>query len=166
VFGVRKMGLHAGTLRRLLSKGRGGLKILDKGITLSVPARGVRARAGALAIGRSLFILLLAVLMNLSFSQPKSYAWKNHSMNLKLYAHNQIKDWSEFECYVELIHRESSWRYWVRNGSHTGLGQMRSEWYGQLSPRKQIKAHLKYIDHRYEGSACKALKHLLRKGWH
>ena len=99
-------------------------------------------------------------------SLDTSYAWKNHSMNLKLYAHNQIKDWSEFECYVELIHRESSWRYWVRNGSHTGLGQMRSEWYGKLPPRKQIRVHLKYLDHRYQGSACKALRHMEKVGWH
>ena len=139
---------------------------LDKGVTLSVPARGVRARAGALAIGRSLFILLAGLLINFSFSVSNSYAWKNHSMNLKLYAHNQIKEWSEFECYVELIYRESSWNYKARNGSHYGLGQVRSTWYRDLSPRKQIKAHLRYIDHRYDGSACKALDHLLRKGWH
>ena len=131
-----------------------------------MPARGVGARAGALAIGRSLFILLFAVLINLLISVPNSFAWKNHSMNLKLYAMNEIKEWSEFECYVELIHRESSWRYWAKNGSHYGLGQMRSTWYRDLSPRKQIKAHLRYLDHRYDGSPCKALTHLYRKGWH
>ncbi len=38
--------------------------------------------------------------------------------------------------------------------------------YRDLTPRKQIKAHLDYLDHRYEGSACKALRHLIRKGWH
>ena len=134
--------------------------------TLSVLTRGVGARAGALAIGRRLFIAFASLLIINLISVQNAYGWKNHSMNLKLYAHNQIKDWSEFECYVELIHRESSWRYWVRNGSHTGLGQMRSEWYGKQSPRKQIRVHLNYIKHRYEGSACKALSHLQRVGWH
>lgn len=138
----------------------------DKHVTLSVPARGVGARAGALAIGRPLFILLFAVLINLSISVPNGFAWKNHSMNLKVYAMNQINEWSEFECYVELIHRESTWNYKARNGSHYGLGQMRSEWYRDLTPRKQIKAHLAYLNHRYEGSPCKALNHLYRKGWH
>lgn len=139
---------------------------LDEHDTLSLPACGVRARAGAVASGRALFITLSALLILNSIALPNSYAWKNHSMNLKLYAHNQIQEWSEFECYVELIYRESSWNYKARNGSHYGLGQVRSTWYRDLSPRKQIKAHLRYIDHRYEGSACKALDHLLRKGWH
>ena len=142
------------------------MNLLDNRVTLSLPAGGVGARAGAVATGRALFITLLAFLIINPFSQPNSYAWKNHSMNLKLYAHNEIKDWTEFECYVELIHRESSWRYWVRNGSHTGLGQMRSEWYGKQSPRKQIRVHLKYLDHRYDGSPCKALRHMRRVGWH
>ena len=134
--------------------------------TLSVLTRGVGARAGALAIGRRLFIAFASLLIINLISVQNAYGWKNHSMNLKLYAHNQIKDWSEFECYVELIHRESTWNHKAKNGSHYGLGQMRSTWYKDLSPRKQIKAHLRYLDHRYEGSACKALSHLQRVGWH
>lgn len=138
----------------------------DSRVTLSVPTRGVGARAGALALGRLLFIILLGLFINLLISVPDSYAWKNHSMNLKLYAHNEIKNWTEFECYVELIHRESTWNYKAKNGSHYGLGQMRSTWYRDLSPRKQIKAHLRYLDHRYQGSPCKALRHLVQVGWH
>lgn len=138
----------------------------DKHVTLSVPTRGVGARAGALAIGRPLFIILLGLFISLSSSVQKSYGWKDHSMNLKLYAHNEIKDWSEFECYVQLIYKESTWNYKARNGSHYGLGQMRSAWYGTLSPRKQIKAHLRYIEHRYDGSPCKAFRHFQRVGWH
>lgn len=139
---------------------------LDMRATLSGICRGTEPRGRGLASGRSVFISVLLILILSQQGLAASHGWKNHSMNLKLYAHNQIKDWSEFECYVELIHRESSWRYWVRNGSHTGLGQMRSEWYGKLSPRKQIKAHLRYLDHRYDGSACKALSHMDRVGWH
>ena len=89
------------TTRRLTC---GYVNGLDSHVTLSVPTRGVGARAGALAIGRSLFIILLGLFISLSNSVQNAYAWKNHSMNLKLYAHNQIKDWTEFECYVELIH--------------------------------------------------------------
>lgn len=136
------------------------------GITLSLPACGDRARAGAVAMGRALFITLLALFISFQLSPKDSHAWKNHSMNLKLYAHNEIKEWTEFECYVELIHRESTWNYLAKNGSHYGLGQMRSTWYRDLSPRKQIKAHLRYIEHRYQGSPCKALRHLVRVGWH
>ena len=87
-------------------------------------------------------------------------------MNLKLYAYNKM-DWSEFQCYNWLIHKESRWDYRARNGSHYGLGQMRSTWYRDLSPKKQIDAHIKYIRHRYkDGGACAALHHLETKGWH
>ena len=151
------------TTRRLTC---GYVNGLDYRATLSVPTRGVGARAGALAIGRPLFITLLALFIILSNSVQNAYGWKNHSMNLKLYAHNQIKDWTEFECYVELIYKESTWNYKARNGSHYGLGQMRSTWYRDLSPRQQIKAHLRYIEHRYDGSPCKALRHFKKVGWH
>ena len=146
--------------------GASKLNLLDRRVTLSLPACGVRARAGAVAMGRALFITLLALFISFEVSLKDSYAWKNHSMNLKLYAHNEIKDWNEFECYVELIHRESTWNYLAKNGSHYGLGQMRSTWYRDLSPRKQIKAHIKYIEHRYQASPCKALRHLISVGWH
>ena len=85
-------------------------------------------------------------------------------MNLKLYAYNKM-DWSEFQCYNWLIYKESRWNPKARNGSHRGLGQMRSEWYGTLSPKKQIDVHIKYIRHRY-ADACAALHHLETKGWH
>ena len=86
-------------------------------------------------------------------------------MNLKLYAYNQMS-WKQFECYNWLIHKESSWNPKARNGSHYGLGQMRSTWYRDLSPKKQIKAHIRYLKHRYDGCACEALHHLERWGWH
>lgn len=134
--------------------------------TLSVPARGVRARAGALASVRGLFIIL-AVLLIISLNSVQSAsAYKNHTMNLKLYAHNEIKDWDQFICYIDLIHAESRWNYKAKNGSHYGLGQMRSEWYRDLTPRQQIKAHLRYIDHRYKGKPCLALGHFVKWGWH
>lgn len=86
-------------------------------------------------------------------------------MNLKLYAYNQMS-WKQFECYNWLIHKESSWNPKARNGSHYGLGQMRSTWYRDLSPKQQIKAHIRYLKHRYDGCACEALHHLERWGWH
>ena len=86
-------------------------------------------------------------------------------MNLKLYAYNQMS-WKQFECYNWLIHKESSWNPKARNGSHYGLGQMRSTWYRDLSPKQQIRAHIRYLKHRYDGCACEALAHLERRGWH
>jgi hypothetical protein len=87
--------------------------------------------------------------------------------NAKLYAHNLIDDWNEFVCFNELIHRESSWRFWAKNGSHYGLGQMRSTWYRDLTPRQQIRATLKYIDARYDGQICDgALASSFKRGWY
>jgi hypothetical protein len=86
-------------------------------------------------------------------------------MNLKLYAYNQMS-WKQFECYNWLIHKESNWNPKARNGSHYGLGQMRSTWYRDLNGYQQIRAHLRYLGHRYNGDACLALSHLERKGWH
>jgi hypothetical protein len=87
-------------------------------------------------------------------------------MNLKLYAYN-LMSWNEFQCFNWLIIKESNWNPKARNGSHYGLGQMRSVWYKELSPRGQIKATIKYISHRYgAGGSCKALTHFEKYGWH
>jgi hypothetical protein len=86
------------------------------------------------------------------------------NMNLKLYAYNLLS-WKEFECFNWLIYKESRWNYKAVNGSHYGLGQMRSTWYRDLSPKGQIKASIKYISHRY-GDSCRALDHFELRGWH
>jgi hypothetical protein len=142
---------------------------LDKHDTLSCdPTRGSQAQARGCAFGHSyikLPFVILIIIVLLSINTSGAYAYKNHSMNLKLYAHNEIKNWKQFECYNRLIFKESSWNYKARNGSHYGLGQMRSTWYGTLTPRKQIKAHLRYIEHRYS-TPCKAERHFNRVGWH
>jgi hypothetical protein len=127
-----------------------------------------RLRGSALrgrALGRS--IVILAVLMTVSFAAPvKAYSQKPlNIMNIKLYAYNKLT-WEQMQCYNELIHHESRWNYKAKNGSHYGLGQMRSRWYGTLNPYRQIDAHLRYIKHRYDGCACAALEHWENKGWH
>ena len=102
--------------------------------------------------------LVAAVLTNINTTPSKA------DMNLKLYAYNQMS-WKEFECFNWLIHYESRWNPKARNGSHYGLGQMRSTWYRDLSPQGQVMASIKYIRHRY-GDSCKALTHFEHKGWH
>jgi hypothetical protein len=136
---------------------------LDSHAKLEAPVGGQSPKTGALFKATGLFI---ALWISFIFAplQP-AFAYKNHSMNLKLYAHNELKNWTQFECYVILIHHESRWDYKAKNGSHYGLGQMKSQWYRDLKPRQQIKAHLKYIENRYS-TACKALKHFEKKRWH
>ena len=138
-------------------------KILDKGFTLRTEG-GARRQPVAERLGQPFVFRLMtltvvaAVLTNINTTPSKA------DMNLKLYAYNQMS-WKEFECFNWLIHYESRWNPKARNGSHYGLGQMRSTWYRDLSPKGQIQASIKYIHHRY-GNACKALDHFNRKGWH
>jgi hypothetical protein len=80
----------------------------------------------------------------------------NYSIDhLKLYAHSRILDYKEFQCFNKIITKESRWSYTARNGSHYGLGQMRSKHYRDLDPFRQIDASLRYITNRYQ-SSCNA----------
>ena len=68
----------------------------------------------------------------------------NYSIDhLKLYAHSRILDYKEFQCFNKIITKESRWSYTARNGSHYGLGQMRSKHYRDLDPFRQIDATIK-----------------------
>lgn len=140
---------------------------LDKASMLRGLARAAsRFSSQAKRIGGRSMLLAFAALafIHTPANSSESKAWFNDVMNLKLHAINLIDDWDQALCFIDVIHRESSWRYWVRNGSHYGLGQMRSTWYRDLTPRKQIEASIKYYKHRY-GSMCKALEHSKTKGW-
>lgn len=85
--------------------------------------------------------------------------------HLKLYAHSRLLDYKEFQCFNKIITKESRWSYVARNGSHYGLGQMRSTWYRDLDPFRQIDATIKYINTRYSTS-CKAWAFHLKHGWY
>jgi hypothetical protein len=74
----------------------------------------------------------------------------------KLYAHSRIIEWNEFMCFKDIITKENrTWDVRAKNGSHYGLGQMRSKWYRNLDGYRQIDASIKYIHSRY-GTICKA----------
>jgi hypothetical protein len=138
-------------------------KILDKAFTLRTEG-GARRQPVGRVLGRPFVFRLItltltaAVLTNINTTPSKA------DMNLKLYAYNLLT-WREFQCFNWLIHNESRWNPKARNGSHYGLGQMRSTWYRDLSAQAQIRASIKYIRHRYDDS-CKALHHFETKGWH
>jgi hypothetical protein len=104
-------------------------------------------------IGLGAAIALTATLSITSISEATA---KNYSIDyLKLYAHSRILDYKEFQCFNRIITKESRWNYLAKNGSHYGLGQMRSKHYRDLDPFRQIDATLKYITNRYD-SSCKA----------
>jgi hypothetical protein len=99
-------------------------------------------------------VYVLAAITSIT-SIPNSQAANYSIDHLKLYAHSRILDYKEFQCFNRIITKESRWSYTAKNGSHYGLGQMRSKHYRDLDPYRQIDATLKYITNRYETS-CKA----------
>lgn len=84
---------------------------------------------------------------------------------LRLYAHSRIIIYSEFVCFNKIITKESRWSYTAKNGSHYGLGQMRSTWYRDLDPYRQIDQTLRYITKRYQ-TPCAAWLYHGKHGWY
>ena len=83
------------------------------------------------------------------------HATASNADHYKLYAHSRIINDAEYQCLSKIIYKESRWNSAAKNGSHYGLGQMRSHHYKNLDPYRQIDATIKYIKGRY-GSMCKA----------
>jgi hypothetical protein len=83
----------------------------------------------------------------------------------KLYTHSRVINYQQFICLSNIIYKESRWNPYAKNGSHYGLGQMRSQHYRNLDPYRQIDATILYIKHRY-GSMCKAWEFHKKKGYY
>ena len=139
-------------------------------LNLTAALRCYRLKRAAIAVssqGRKQLmgaVYVLAAITSIT-SIPEATA-KNYSVDhLKLYAHSRILDYKEFQCFNRIITKESRWNYLAKNGSHYGLGQMRSKHYRDLDPFRQIDATLKYITIRYE-SNCKAWAFHEMKGFY
>jgi hypothetical protein len=80
-------------------------------------------------------------------------------------------DKKEAICLIRLYGKESAFNpYAIGNLTgkyHTyGIPQIKNPIIYDKTPVEQIKYGIKYIDHRYDGNACNAWSHWLRKGWH
>jgi hypothetical protein len=74
-------------------------------------------------------------------------------------------------CIRRLISKESAWNYKAvgnLTGTHRvyGLLQIKNPIAKDMNPMQQIQLHMRYLDHRYDGSACKAWQHFKDRGWH
>jgi hypothetical protein len=124
-------------------------------------AEAVSARGRIDLMGR--VYALLAVLSITSIPAAES---ANYSIDhLKLYAHSRILDYKEFQCFNKIITKESRWSYRAKNGSHFGLGQMKSKHYRDLDPFRQIDATIRYITIRYQ-TPCKAWAFHQVRNWY
>jgi hypothetical protein len=129
-------------------------------IYLTGAVRSKRLKRAAEAVSaRGRFDLMgkvYAITAVLSITGTPAAESANYSIDhLKLYSHSRILDYKEFQCFNKIITKESRWSYTARNGSHYGLGQMRSKHYRDLDPFRQIDASLRYITNRYQ-TPCKA----------
>ena len=108
-------------------------------------------------------LLLIATLIALQGSNTAHAATKNTD-SLRLYAHSRIVSFEQFLCFNKIITKESNWRVHAKNGSHFGLGQMRSQWYRNLDGFRQVDETIKYINKRYQ-TPCKAWAFHQRNNW-
>jgi hypothetical protein len=114
---------------------------------------------------KRLQILLLITSLVAPIGASPAHAAAYSVDQLKLYAHSRILNYQEFQCFHKILNKESRWSYTARNNSHYGLGQMRSTWYRDLDPYRQIDATIRYITKRYLTS-CKAWEFHQDRGYY
>lgn len=125
--------------------------------------RSQRAPKAGSSRGR---LVLWGVLCLTACSLQTAHAKEIHTTDMyKLYAHSRLIDYKQFQCLNKIITKESRWNVSARNGSHYGLGQMRSTWYRDLDGYRQIDATIKYITNRYD-SMCNAWSFHIRKNYY
>lgn len=132
--------------------------------TRSQGVRSNRLKRGAGTPNTSLrAVIAIGGLLCLTHMTPASAA--TDIDNLKLYAHSRIVNYEQFQCFNKIITQESRWSVTARNGSHYGLGQMRSKHYRDLDGFRQIDASIKYIKIRYK-SMCNGYRFMTKHGYH
>jgi len=153
------MKLSTGSIHRVCATPKSTLK-LDRYLTSSI--RSILAGEPLMRIARRRSLVLLGVLCVVGTTPAEAVTDID---NLKLYAHSRIINYKQFQCFNQLITKESNWRINAVNGSHYGLGQMRNTKYRELDGYRQIDWTIRYINGRY-GSMCNAYRHWQKKGWH
>jgi hypothetical protein len=108
--------------------------------------------------------VLLSVIASATIGQNSAYG-VDYQDSLKLYAHSQIVNDSQYQCFYKLITKESNWQVNAKNGSHYGLGQMRNTNYKKLDGFRQIDWSKRYIEKRY-GSMCNGWRFWIANGYH
>ena len=139
----------------------GVIHLLASNLTKAV--RSILAGEPLMRIARRRSLVLLGVLCVVGTTPAEAVTDTDY---LKLYAHSRIINYKQFQCFNQLITKESNWRINAINGSHYGLGQMRNPKYRELDGYRQIDWTLRYIKARYSGSSCNAYRHWQKKGWH
>ncbi|CAB4205053.1 hypothetical protein UFOVP1406_19 [uncultured Caudovirales phage] len=150
---------HATHRRRVVR-----LRLLTVAVRSSRLKRAATPYSSLRRLGLSGEFCLVLALLSVEMTSANASAI-TQSDHLKVYAHSRIIKDSEYQCFSELIYRESRWNVNASNSQHWGLGQMANKKYKTLDGYSQIDWSLRYIKDRYK-TPCLALKHLKRYGWH
>ena len=144
-------GVYAGRIQQ-----HQGLRLLNQNEVLSISLEKTK-------INKNWLVFIASALIAVQGANPAN-ATAYSVDHLKLYAHSRIVNYKQFQCFNKIITKESRWNYQARNGSHYGLGQMRSKHYGNLDPFRQIDATIAYVTKRYK-SNCQAWAFHQAKGY-
>ena len=130
---------------------------------LTIPLRFTRAREPHRGRARLRVLTLLGALsvFTAAFTLP---AYSNVVELYKLYAHMKVANDKQYRCLVTLWRLESNWSPVARNPKSSAFGIPQLLKMTETNPYKQIDLGIKYINHRYDGSSCKALAMHKRKG--
>ena len=140
---------------------------VDNSMDLARMLRFTSSFRAAVAVrsGRTLKLLGGFYVLAASLTIGMQPASATNEDQYKLYAHSRIINYKQTHCFIAIINKESRWNPMAKNGSHYGLGQMRSQHYRDLDPYRQIDASLAYITKRY-GSMCNAWRFHQKKGYY
>jgi hypothetical protein len=115
----------------------------------------------------------VAVVIGISLSiaeASSSEASIDANKSLRLLADKQLTK-KQYSCHNQIVFRESRWKIDAVNGSHYGYYQMRNKHIKGKPYDYQFYMYWHYVSKRYgitkydEPDYCKALNHLVRKGW-
>jgi hypothetical protein len=135
-------------------------------INLTEALRSTRLQRAPKAGSSQLRLVLWGVLCLTGLGLQSANAKEISTTDMyKLYAHSRLIDYKQFQCLNKIITKESRWNVSARNGSHYGLGQMRSTWYRDLDGYRQIDATIKYITNRYD-SMCNAWSFHIKRNYY
>ena len=105
------------------------------------------------------------VLQTIGFDTAKSQEIKVNTLK-QITFHKMNYNFEQFYCLDEIVFKESRWNYKAKSKTSSAYGLFQVLKSKEKDPIKQIDQGLKYINHRYDGCACKALAHHKAKGWY
>ena len=130
---------------------------------LNRKAEPPKARLGR----RRVWAILLLIAFSSCFLKDYSVAYSQYkTQHYKQYTFIELNNVDEYYCIEQLWHKESRWSPTAKNARSSAYGIPQLLNMKEPNPFRQIDKGLRYIEHRYQGSPCKALQHHKIKGWY